>query len=77
MPPIDASPQGAEILHQATEPKYPEPKPGEESDEPVRGQPSANERETGNRPGLPEEPEHMAADDETDPANDGESDIAG
>ena len=77
MPPIDPSPHGAEVLHQAPEPKYPEPKPGEESDEPVRGQPSANEPDTRNRPRLPEQPDHMAADDETGPVNGANRDIAG
>ena len=39
--PIDSSPHGAEVLHQPPQPQYPEPRPGQESDEPVRRQPGA------------------------------------
>ena len=77
MPPIDPSPHGAEILHQAPEPKYPAPEPGKESDEPVRGQPSAGERDSGSRPGLPERTDPLAADKEGNPVGRGASDIAG
>ena len=47
MPPADTTPHGKEIMHAPPEPKYPEPKPGEESDEPVRGQPNADSESRG------------------------------
>ena len=61
-PPIDSAPEGAEILHQQSEPKLPEPRPGEESDEPVRGQPGAGGPDSDDRPALPEHPVSTAAD---------------
>jgi hypothetical protein len=42
MPPADPTPHGQENMHAQAEPGHPEPKPGEESDEPVRGQPKAD-----------------------------------
>lgn len=75
MPPIDTAPHGGEIMHEVPEPKYPEPKPGQESDEPVRGQPGAPEPGTdvSQRPELPADPQAMAADledEEADPVID-------
>jgi hypothetical protein len=64
MPPIDSAPHGAEILHSPAEPPYPEPKPGEGSDEPVRGQPTAD-----GEPG--------ARDEQEDPVTHTGQDIAG
>lgn len=66
--PIDPSPHGAEILHQPPQPKYPEPKPGQESDEPVHGQPGAKAG-NGGRPALPDRPEQMAVDIEDEEAD--------
>jgi hypothetical protein len=71
--PIDSSPRGAEVLHQPPQPKYPEPRPGQESDEPVRGQLGAAqaERDGGmaGRPSLPDRPEPMAVDVEDEEAD--------
>ena len=61
-PPIDSAPEGAEVLHQQSEPKRPEPRPGEESDEPLRGQPGAGAPDSVDRPALPEHPVLAAAD---------------
>ena len=61
-PPIDSAPEGAEVLHQPSEPGLPEPRPGEESDEPVRGQPGAGGPDSDDRPALPEHPVLTAAD---------------
>lgn len=68
MPPIDPSPEGAEVLHQQHEPKFPEPKPGDESDEPVRGQPGAAQPDDA-RPELPNHPTSTAADIEDEDAD--------
>ena len=80
MAPIDSAPHGEEIQHQSPEPRYPEPKPGEESDEPVRGQPSADrESDSTDRPSLPEQPVMTAADvedEDADPVIDDGPDIA-
>lgn len=67
--PIDPSPHGAEILHQPPQPQYPEPKPGQESDEPVRGHPGAAEAGNGGRPSLPDRSEPMGADVEDEEAD--------
>lgn len=55
MSPIDSSPHGAEVPHPPAEPRYPQPGPGQESDEPVRGQPAAG---AGGdvQPGVPARP---------------------
>jgi hypothetical protein len=68
---IDPTPHGAEVQHELPEPKYPEPQPGKESDEPVRGQPSAGdaEPEIGHRPDLPRHPAMTAADVEDEEAD--------
>jgi hypothetical protein len=42
MPTADTAPHGGEPTQPQPEPIVPEPKPGEQSDEPVRGQPNAN-----------------------------------
>lgn len=53
MSPIDSSPHGAQVLQPPAEPGYPRPRPGQESDEPVRGQPGAG----GDvQPGVPARP---------------------
>lgn len=73
MTPKDATPLGDEMAHSMPEPQFPQPKPGEGSDEPVRGQPSAGKTESdpdmGHRPTLPEHPEPMAADIEDEEAD--------
>ena len=73
MMPIDPSPHGAEVQHELPEPSYPEPSPGAESDEPVRGQPAAGDAEAepdiAHRPGLPEHPAMTAADIEDEEAD--------
>ena len=69
MPPIDSSPESAEVLHQQQEPRFPEPRPGEESDEPVRGQPGAAQPDSDDRPALPEHPVSTAADIEDEDAD--------
>jgi hypothetical protein len=73
MPPRDPSPLGDEMANTMPEPKFPEPKPGKESDEPVRGEPAAHELESdldiSHRPALPEHPEAMAADIEDEEAD--------
>jgi hypothetical protein len=64
-------------MHEPHEPPFPQPKPGEESDEPVRGNPLADEAEDesgiepdiGHRPALPDHPEQMAADIEDEEAD--------
>jgi hypothetical protein len=61
-PPIDSAPERAEVLHQQSEPKLPEPRPGEQSDEPVRGQPGAGGPDSVDRPALPGHPVLAAAD---------------
>ena len=64
-----------EVLHQQHEPRFPEPKPGEEGDEPVRGQPGASPAPAlsngDERPALPEHPASTAADiEDADPVID-------
>jgi hypothetical protein len=57
MAPIDTSPHAGEIM-QPPERVIPQPKPGEESDEPVRSNPQAHEAEDepdiAHRPSLPQ-----------------------
>ena len=74
MAPKDPTPLGDEMARSMPEPQFPEPKPGQESDEPVRGRPVADESEsapeTSERPPLPDRPKRMVADlqdPETDP----------
>lgn len=70
--PDDTTPHGGEVLHDLPErAKIPQPKPGQPSDEPVRGQPGAGkpEPEIGERPELPANPELMAADIEDEDAD--------
>ena len=68
---IDSAPHGAEVQHELPEPRYPEPQPGQESDEPVRAQPSAGGAEPaiGHRPDLPAQPAMTAADVEDEDAD--------
>jgi hypothetical protein len=64
--PDDSTPHGGEALHAPPDrAAIPEPKPGRASDEPPRGQPTANER----RPALPTGVETMAADIEDEDAD--------
>jgi hypothetical protein len=65
MAPTDNSPHAGEIM-QRPERVIPEPKPGEESDEPVKGNPEAGEREEAEgepdiaqRPSLPQHDDGM------------------
>lgn len=70
--PDDTTPHGGEVLHRLPErAKIPQPKPGQPSDEPLRGRPDAHtpEPEVGERPELPENPELMAADIEDEDAD--------
>lgn len=71
MAPDDPTPHGGEIMHEPPErAKIPQPKPGGESDQPVRGEPSAkDEPAAARRPALPEHPERMAADIEDEEAD--------
>ena len=70
MPPLDPTPLGDEMVHRLPERKFPQPKPGKESD-PVRGDHAASEREPDirDRPALPEHPQPMAADVEDEEAD--------
>ncbi|MDB5752950.1 MAG: hypothetical protein JWP65_3371 [Ramlibacter sp.] len=70
--PDDPTPHGGEALHQPPDrATIPDPKPGQASDEPVRGLPRADRAEPniGERPSLPDEPELMAADSEDEEAD--------
>jgi hypothetical protein len=64
--PKDATPLGDEMAQSMPEPKFPRPKPGQESDEPGHSRPSANESEPASdiahRPALPDHPQRMTAD---------------
>lgn len=68
MPPIDSTPGDGQVLHQRKEPQFPEPRPGQESDAPARGQPHAGE-DREERPSLPEHPLATAADIEDEDAD--------
>jgi hypothetical protein len=68
MPPDDQTPLGDEMVHRLPERKFPQPAPGEASDEPPRGEPGA-ETDMSTRPQLPEHPERMAADVEDEEAD--------
>lgn len=80
--PDDPTPHGGEAFHRLPDrAKIPKPKPGQPSDEPVRGQPDAKtpDPEIGERPELPEQPQVMAADiedEEADPVVDSGPGIA-
>jgi hypothetical protein len=72
MAPIDDTPHAGEIM-QPPERRIPEPEPGQESDEPVRGNPDADEAgeepDIAHRPALPERPAQMAIDVEDEDAD--------
>ena len=75
MPPMDPTPLGDELARRMPERKFPEPKPGQESDDPVRGVPADDPKavDVGDRPPLPTNPESMAADvedEDSDPVVD-------
>lgn len=78
MPPDDPTPHGREIMHEPPErAKIPEPKPGEEWDELVHGNPRSDdakdEPDIAHRPALPEHAERTAVDiedEEADPVTD-------
>lgn len=81
--PEDTTPHGGEAMHPLPDrAKIPEPKPGQSSDEPVRGQPRGADTpapEVGERPELPEHPEMMAADiedEDADPVVESSPDVA-
>jgi hypothetical protein len=71
VPPIDDTPHAGEIM-QPPERRIPQPQPGQESDEPVRGNPEADEAEDepdiAHRPELPEHPAQMMVDSENEDA---------
>ena len=72
MAPIDDTPHAGEIM-QPPERSIPQPQPGQESDEPVRGNPQADETgkesDSRHRPALPEHPAQMAVDVEDEEAD--------
>jgi hypothetical protein len=72
MAPKDPTPRGGEIL-QPPNRTIPQPRPGEESDEPVLGNPVADEAgdqpDIPKRPALPRDPQRMAADIEDEEAD--------
>jgi hypothetical protein len=66
--PDDTTPHGGEAMHTPPDrARIPQPKPGRESDEPPRGQPTADEPQA--RPPLPDRTEPMAADVEDEDAD--------
>ncbi len=66
MPPIDPSPHAGEVMHQPSQPRYPQPKPGRQSDDTV-DQPSDRAGREGGSAGEPK----------TDPVTGAGEDIAG
>lgn len=83
MCPIDPSPHGGEILHELAQRRFPQPAPGQESDDQSRGLAIADdgkdEPDIAHRPSLPLHPEQMAADiedEEADPVIDSGPGIA-
>ena len=69
--PDDTSPHGGEAFHRLPDrATIPQPKPGQPSDEPVRGQPDAQAPQPiGERPELPGQPQLTAADVEDEDAD--------
>ena len=50
--PDDPTPEGGEVMHQPSErAQIPEPVPGQPADEPVRGQPRADQAPEDKKPG--------------------------
>jgi len=72
MTPLDPTPLGDEMARRMPERKFPEPKPGQESDDPVRGAPTGDDAESvdaSDRPPIPDRTEAMAADVEDEEAD--------
>lgn len=67
MPPIDPSPHAGEVMRQPSQPRYPEPKPDRQRDEPARGQPTERAGSGSAVPGQ----------EKTDPVTGAGEDIAG
>lgn len=68
--PNDSSPLGDEMANRLPEPKFPQPKPGRESDELSRPATEAGDAsDVSNRPALPDHPVTMAADIEDEDAD--------
>ncbi len=78
--PDDTSPHGGEAMHPPPDrATIPQPKPGQPSDEPVRGQPGDDPGKPVDRPPIPTHTERMAADvedEEADPVIDSGPGIA-
>ncbi|HWI82678.1 hypothetical protein [Ramlibacter sp.] len=45
--PIDSTPEGAELMHQPAQPRYPEPKPGQQAEDDPAGATSAEPDRAG------------------------------
>lgn len=71
MPPLDPSPLGDEMVHRLPERKFPQPKPGTDSDKPVGpgAAPPKGGPDIRDRPALPDHPQPMAADVEDEEAD--------